>query len=103
MHFQTSAIPQAQQIPLQAQPQPQAPPAAPPTPEPVKQKLPIPEEYMYMQTVFNELRVECINSAVNPVSFSFPNTKERCTFFFGFFLANQTKTRRCGKTTRMPL
>lgn len=81
MNFQTNAIPQTQHTPLQAQPQPQAPPAAAPTPEPVKQKLPIPEEYMYMQTVFNELRVQCINSAVNPVRFSYSNRKKNIIMF----------------------
>lgn len=37
-------------------------------PEPVKQKPPLPEEYMYLQTVFNELRVQCSNATSNPVS-----------------------------------
>lgn len=39
-------------------------PAAPPTPV---QKAPLPEEYVYLQTVFNELRQQCSNAAMNPV------------------------------------
>ncbi|XP_055625156.1 protein transport protein Sec31A isoform X2 [Toxorhynchites rutilus septentrionalis] len=34
--------------------------------EPPKQKLPIPEEYIYLQTVFEELKKQCINAAGNP-------------------------------------
>lgn len=30
-----------------------------PTPEPPRAKQPLPEEYVYMQTVFNELRQQC--------------------------------------------
>lgn len=37
--------------------------------EPIKQKPPLPEEYMYMQTVFNELRTQCSNATSNPVSY----------------------------------
>lgn len=36
-------------------------------PEPIKQKPPIPEEYIYLQTVFNELRTQCSNATNNPV------------------------------------
>jgi len=36
------------------------------TPEPPKQKPALPEEYIYMQTVLDELKVQCINSATNP-------------------------------------
>lgn len=45
-----------------------------PTPEPAaaqippQPKAPLPEEYVYMQTVFNELRQQCSNAANNPVS-----------------------------------
>lgn len=42
----------------------------PPVLEVPKAKAPIPEEYVYMQTVFNELKTQCINAATNPVSFS---------------------------------
>lgn len=35
---------------------------------PPKQKLPIPEEFIYMQTVLEELKTQCIAAALNPVS-----------------------------------
>lgn len=38
------------------------------TPELPKAKAPIPEEYVYLQTVLNELKIQCINTATNPVS-----------------------------------
>lgn len=44
-----------------------------PTPEPAaasmpaQPKAPLPEEYVYLQTVFNELRQQCSNAANNPV------------------------------------
>lgn len=41
---------------------------SPPVAEPPKQKLPLPEEYIYMQTVFEELKTQCFNAATNPVS-----------------------------------
>lgn len=50
--------------------QEQQPQRSNPTPEPIKQKAPLPEEYMYLQTVFNELRNQCGNTATNPVGFS---------------------------------
>lgn len=53
-----------------AQPQQFAQPpqqAHTPAPEPVKQKPPLPEEYMYLQTVLNELRTQCSNATNNPV------------------------------------
>lgn len=38
-----------------------------PTPEPPRAKQPLPEEYVYMQTVFNELRQQCSTApAANP-------------------------------------
>lgn len=40
------------------------PAAAPMPPQP---KAPLPEEYVYLQTVFNELRQQCSNAAHNPV------------------------------------
>lgn len=36
--------------------------------EPPKQKAPLPEEFIYLQTVFDELRRLCIDAATNPVS-----------------------------------
>lgn len=42
------------------------------SPEPPKAKAPIPEEYVYLQTVFNELKTQCINTATNPVSSANP-------------------------------
>ncbi|XP_058828807.1 protein transport protein Sec31A isoform X2 [Topomyia yanbarensis] len=38
----------------------------PTIPEPPKQKPPIPEEYVYLQTVFEELKKQCIAAAGNP-------------------------------------
>uniref|UniRef100_A0A182MII7 Protein transport protein Sec31A n=1 Tax=Anopheles culicifacies TaxID=139723 RepID=A0A182MII7_9DIPT len=45
-----------------------AQPAAmqPPAPEPPKQKPPLPEQYVFMQTVFEELKKQCVASAGNP-------------------------------------
>jgi protein transport protein SEC31 len=40
----------------------------PPVHEPPKQKLPLPEEFIYMQTVLEELKTQCIAAAGNPVS-----------------------------------
>uniref|UniRef100_A0AAG5DHX5 Protein transport protein Sec31A n=1 Tax=Anopheles atroparvus TaxID=41427 RepID=A0AAG5DHX5_ANOAO len=38
----------------------------PPAPEPPKQKPPLPEQYVFMQTVFEELKKQCVASAGNP-------------------------------------
>jgi protein transport protein SEC31 len=61
--------PQQQQ---QQQQQPQQQYVPPVTPakvaEPHKPKGPIPEEHMYLQTVFEELRNRCACTATNPVS-----------------------------------
>ncbi|XP_049291125.1 protein transport protein Sec31A isoform X2 [Anopheles funestus] len=43
--------------------QPAMQPAAP---EPPKQKPPLPEQYVFMQTVFEELKKQCVASAGNP-------------------------------------
>lgn len=98
MHFQPQAVPnqsnniQQQQYqfqqpqqpfqpqgmpPMHPQQQQQQQPPKPQTPEPPKPKAPLPEEYVYMQTVFNELKLQCSNAAANPV---------RCLAFH-FFLA----------------
>lgn len=91
MHFQPQAVPnqpntipqqqyqfQQPQQPFQPQGLPpmhpqqqqqQQQPPKPQTPEPPKPKAPLPEEYVYMQTVFNELKLQCSNAAANPVSF----------------------------------
>lgn len=53
---------------LQQQQQHIQPPPKPQTPEPPKSKAPLPEEYVYMQTVLNELKLQCSNAASNPVS-----------------------------------
>ncbi|KAK7872942.1 hypothetical protein R5R35_004256 [Gryllus longicercus] len=58
-----------QQQPLQQhQQQQQQPPQHSPVvkAEPAKPKGPVPEEHMYLQTVFNELRDRCMNAATNP-------------------------------------
>lgn len=69
--FQTQSLVQQQSTfgssPVGQAPAPQQARQAP-TPEPPKQKQPLPEEYVYLQTVFNELRIQCINHANNPVS-----------------------------------
>lgn len=67
---------QQQQQPLQQnnfnnanfrqQPGAQPTQAQPPVPEPPKQKAPIPEEYVFLQTVFEELKKQCIAAAANP-------------------------------------
>uniref|UniRef100_A0A182MXT3 Protein transport protein Sec31A n=1 Tax=Anopheles dirus TaxID=7168 RepID=A0A182MXT3_9DIPT len=44
----------------------QPPPAQPAAPEPPKQKPPLPEQYVFMQTVFEELKKQCVASAGNP-------------------------------------
>lgn len=72
------SVPNASQQPGQsfqstlpnAQPQQSVPQSRPePTPELIpQQKSPLPEEYIYLQTVFNELRGQCAQTASNPVS-----------------------------------
>lgn len=62
---------QGQHQPPMGVPQAPTPPQKTPTPEPPKPKAPIPEEHIYLQTVLNELRTQCVNAAANPVSFSF--------------------------------
>ncbi|XP_063695964.1 protein transport protein Sec31A [Culicoides brevitarsis] len=54
----------------QQQQQQQANVAAPPPPQvaPEPQKAPLPEEYIYLQTVFEELRTMCIKATSNPQS-----------------------------------
>lgn len=61
VNFQTQPIQNQNQYQQSQQQQPLA------TPEPPKQKAPLPEEFVYMQTVFNELRQQCVNAASNPV------------------------------------
>lgn len=36
-------------------------------PEPPKEKPPLPEEYIYLQTVLEELKTNCLNAANDPV------------------------------------
>lgn len=80
MNFQTSAIPSQQQVPSwqnqnsqvmggyvdpnkqQTMQQPQR------QPEPPKEKPPLPEEYIYLQTVLEELKTNCLNTANDPVN-----------------------------------
>ena len=52
-----------QSTPMHQQQQPKPPT---PQPEPPKQKAPLPEEYVYLQTVFEELKQHCITAAGNP-------------------------------------
>uniref|UniRef100_A0A182WEU1 Protein transport protein Sec31A n=1 Tax=Anopheles minimus TaxID=112268 RepID=A0A182WEU1_9DIPT len=44
----------------------QPPAMQPAAPEPPKQKPPLPEQYVFMQTVFEELKKQCVASAGNP-------------------------------------
>lgn len=37
-------------------------------PEPPKEKPPLPEEYIYLETVLEELKTNCLNAANDPVS-----------------------------------
>lgn len=54
---------QQQQQPMQTtSPPPQAQTAV------AKPKIPLPEEFIYMQTVFEELKAQCTSAASNPVS-----------------------------------
>lgn len=68
------------------------------SPEP-KAKAPIPEEYVYLQTVFNELKTQCINTATNPVSectlhiYLKVRSEDAVIYNFVCFAANQTKIR----------
>ncbi|XP_073848792.1 COPII coat complex component secretory 31 isoform X2 [Musca autumnalis] len=83
MNFQTSAIPnqQQQQVPQwQTQPtqamvgggyndpnqQQQQQQPTQRQPEPPKQKPPLPEEYIYLQTVLEELKTNCLNATNDP-------------------------------------
>lgn len=61
-NFQNYGVQQQQQQPNQTI----SPP--PPVHEPPKPKAPLPEEFIYMQTVLDELKVQCISAAGNPVS-----------------------------------
>ena len=49
------------------QQQQQEMPMQPPVQEVVKEKPPLPEEFIYLQTVLEELKTQCINRATNPV------------------------------------
>lgn len=64
-NFQTFPVQQQQQMQMQPQ-QAMSPP--PPVQSPPKQKLPLPEEFIYLQTVLEELKTQCIKAASNPVS-----------------------------------
>lgn len=57
--------------PVQHTYQPSPPTPKPRTPEPPKSKGPVPEEHMYLQTVFDELRSQCTCAANNPVNVIF--------------------------------
>lgn len=75
--FQTSAVPnqQQQQQYWPGQPQQQsfgyaeqpAPVKEQRQPEPPKEKPPLPEEYIYLQTVLEELKNQCLGATNDPV------------------------------------
>ena len=52
----------------QQQQQQEMPVQPPPVQQVVKEKPPLPEEFIYLQTVLEELKTQCINRATNPVS-----------------------------------
>lgn len=73
--YQPQQQPQQAQVNYQnfqnfsGQQQPQQTMSPPPAvQEPPKKKLPLPEEFIYMQTVLEELKTQCITAAGNPVS-----------------------------------
>lgn len=79
----------------QPQQQPQqtlSPP--PPVQEPPKQKQPLPEEFIYMQTVLDELKTQCTTAAGNPVSFKKLLMLRTLNYWNFFKTANKTKTWR---------
>lgn len=56
----------------------------------IREKPPLPEEYIYLQTVLEELKTQCINRATNPVS---SNISMKIFIYFKFFItANEKKT-----------
>lgn len=57
----------------QQQQQKQEMPVQPAIQEVVNEKSPLPEEFIYLQTVLEELKTQCINRATNPVSLIFVN------------------------------
>lgn len=61
MNFQTQAVSQPVQQMNQHVPQQ-------PKQEVVKEKPPLPEEYIYLQTVLEELKTQCLNVAQDAVS-----------------------------------
>ncbi|XP_069705559.1 protein transport protein Sec31A isoform X3 [Periplaneta americana] len=65
-HQHQGYMPQQQHQQQQQQQQPQPPVAPAKVAEPPKPKGPIPEEHMYLQTVFEELRNRCTCAASNP-------------------------------------
>lgn len=71
LNFQTSAITQQQQA-WNAQSQnvgyTEHPAPVQRQPEPVKEKPPLPEEYIYLQTVLEELKNQCLAVSADPVS-----------------------------------
>lgn len=73
--FQTSAVPNQQQQYWPGQTQQQsfgyaeqpAPVSEQRQPEPPKEKPPLPEEYIYLQTVLEELKNQCLAATNDPV------------------------------------
>lgn len=87
MNFQATAVPNLQPQQQQSQQQQQqfwpgqpqqqqsfgyaeqpAPVQEQRQPEPVKEKPPLPEEYIYLQTVLEELKKQCLSATNDPVS-----------------------------------
>lgn len=64
---------------------------------PSVEKLPIPEEHIHMQTVFDELRNQCSCAAGNPVLLRYSIYILFVILTCLFFSANETKIRGCWK------
>lgn len=74
MNFQTQAVSQSIQQHQQA-----PPPVV--KPEVAKEKAPLPEEYIYLQTVLEELKSQCLNVAQDAVSSLIQYVRESITNF----------------------
>lgn len=59
-------------------------PVQPPVQEVVKEKPPLPEEFIYLQTVLEELKTQCITRATNPVSYSYKLVRLSTTNFYKY-------------------
>jgi hypothetical protein len=84
-NFNNFAGGQTQSQPQQAQ----SPPPNVPVAQEVREKAPLPEEFIYLQTVFEELKTQCVNRATNPVRCDHSKFVNR-KFQFNLLAANET-------------